>query len=233
MEVKNLIIITGCPRSGTSMVAGSINKCGAFGGKMNGPNRNNKKGMFENHKIISSMVKPFLKKLNVDPMGQYPLPKTDSLQTPHYWKSSFLKVFKEEGFRKGSIMYKDPKIGLLWPIWYDCFPEAKWVIVRRKTDDIVDSCLKTGFMRAFHHSFIQKEVGVMSEAEGWEWWVNQHLGRFEAMKEKIQFKEIWPEKMVYGDYSELMATIKWLGLEWNSDVLSFIDPMLWKSRQKI
>ena len=38
--MKDPILITGCARSGTSMIAGVINICGAFGGDMAGPNAN-------------------------------------------------------------------------------------------------------------------------------------------------------------------------------------------------
>ena len=44
--MKEPILITGCARSGTSMVAGIINMSGAFGGVMAGPNKNNQKGNF-------------------------------------------------------------------------------------------------------------------------------------------------------------------------------------------
>lgn len=68
---KSPILITGCARSGTSMVAGVINMCGAFGGSMSGPNHNNAKGMFENARVRNNIVKPYLRQLHVDPLGQF------------------------------------------------------------------------------------------------------------------------------------------------------------------
>lgn len=238
MSVQNLlpdpIFVTGCARSGTSMVAGAINMCGAFGGVMSGPNKDNQKGMFENSKIRNQITKPYLRDIGMDPLGQFPLPKIDSLVIPMDWRKRVEKVFLEEGYRGGPVFYKGAKMCLMWPIWNFHFQNSRWVIVRRRSGDIVDSCLKTGFMRAFRSKTFQKAVGVNSEREGWLWWVNQHLERFREMIEAgLNVKVIWPERMVEGDYTQLYETIDWLGLRWNSDVLSFIDPKLWKSRNKI
>ena len=226
------ILITGCARSGTSMVAGAINICGAFGGDMRGPNRNNKKGMYENTKIVNRIVKPYLRKHGYDSLGQFPLPDVESLSIPADWADKVFRVMLEEGYEAGPWFYKGAKMCLKWPVWNYAFPDAKWIIVRRRTGDIVQSCLKTGFMRAFSRRIFQKAVGACSEAEGWLWWVRQHEKRFvEMINAGLNCKIVWPERMVYGDYRQMMETIDWLGLEWKSEVLSFIDPKLWKARK--
>ena len=71
------ILVTGCARSGTSMTAGIIDLCEAWGGITSGPNRNNRKGMFENASIRNNLVKPFLANIGADPMGQSPLPDVE------------------------------------------------------------------------------------------------------------------------------------------------------------
>ena len=78
MEDKS-ILITGCARSGTSMIAGIINMCGAFAGDTSGPNRYNQKGMYENAKIRNSIVKPYLREIGMDPKGQFPLPNVKTI----------------------------------------------------------------------------------------------------------------------------------------------------------
>ena len=226
------ILITGCARSGTSLVAGAINKCGAFGGNMSGPNHNNKKGMFENAHIRNDIVKPYLKKIGVDPMGQYPLPNVDSLMIPTDWKQRIQATITEEGYTNGPWMYKGAKMCLFWPVWHYAFPNAKWVLVRRKTPDIIRSCIRTGFMRAFQSVENQKAVGAKSEEEGWLWWVREHEKRMaEMVNEGLNCKIVWPERMVRRDYAQLHETIEWLGLEWTNDVIDFIDPLLFHSRQ--
>lgn len=232
--MKEPILITGCARSGTSMVAGIINICGAFGGNMSGPNQNNAKGMFENVRIRQSIVKPYYISLGVDRLGQYPLPDINDLQIPPGWKDRVEQVFIDEGYEKGPWMYKGAKMCQHWPVWNYAFPEAKWVIVRRKTPDIIRSCMRTGFMRAFSKPQHQRAVGAINEYEGWFWWVQQHVDRFQEMvNEELQTVQVWPERMVDGDFGQIQEMIEWLGLEWREDeVRAFIEPKLWKNKRK-
>jgi hypothetical protein len=227
------ILITGCARSGTSMVAGVINICGAFGGNMSGPNKNNEKGMFENARIRNQLVKPYLRKIGVDPLGQYPLPDVNNLPIPRDWRLQVLQIMKEEGYTKGPWMYKGAKACLMWPVWHYAFPDAKWVIVRRKTSDIIRSCRKTAFMTAFTHPNKLRAVQATTIDEGWLWWVHQHEKRFvEMITEGLNCQVVWPERMVDGDYSQMKSVIEWLGLEWKGEeVVKFIEPKLWKARQ--
>lgn len=231
-KLPDPILVTGCARSGTSMVAGAIHLCGAFGGNMSGPNKNNQKGMFENSEIRNNITKPYLRDLGLDPLGQYPLPNINDLMIPIDWRRKVEQVFLKQGYDgKQKIFYKGAKMCLFWPVWHYAFPNAKWIIVRRRTGDIVESCCRVGFMRAFRIKENQKAVGVDDEREGWIWWVNQHLERFREMIDTgLNVKIVWPQRMVLGDYQQLYETIEWLGLKWNSEVLNFVDPKLWKSR---
>ena len=228
------ILITGCARSGTSMVAGSVNLCGAFGGIMSGPNKNNAKGMFENARIRNAIVKPYLRSRRLDPLGQYPLPDVKNLSIPTNLRARIEQVMIDEGYTSGPWFYKGAKLCLLWPIWHYAFPDAQWIIVRRKTPDIINSCLKTHFMRAFNREGSRKAVGAKDAAEGWLWWIHQHEQRFnEMINAGLNVKVVWPERMVTGDYTQMMQTVEWLGLEWNPAVTSFIEPKLWKARKKM
>ena len=227
------ILITGCARSGTSMVAGAINMCGAYGGNMSGPNKNNAKGMFENIGIRNGITKPYLRDMGADALGQFPLPDVDKIAIPVDWRKRVEQVIVDDGYQRGPWMYKGAKMGLFWPVWAHAFPDAKWVIVRRKPSDIINSCMKTSFMRAFQKPAFQKAVGVDSEEDGWLWWVHQHERLFvDMIQAGLNIKIVWPERMVNGDYRQLMETMEWLGLPWKSGVLSFVDPKLWKARNK-
>lgn len=240
--MKDPILITGAARSGTSMVAGIINICGAYGGNMSGPNRNNAKGMFENANIRNNVVKPYFRSIKADPLGQYPLP--DIVKVMNHavnknfvsdWRHKVEHTFINEGYVDGPWMYKGAKMALHWPVWHEAFPTAKWVIVRRKTGDIINSCQRTGFMRAFNNQPNQRAVGASNEKEGWLWWVHQHLDSFlDMVHGKLDIQIVWPDRMVDGHYEQIEELIEWLGLEWKEDeVKSFIEPKLWKSKQKI
>lgn len=231
--MKAPILITGCARSGTSMVAGIINLCGAFGGNMSGPNHNNKKGMFENAKIRQDIVKPYLRQIKADPLGQFPLPDPINMLVPMDWKYRIEDVMRSEGCGEDTIwMYKGAKMALNWPVWHFAFPDAKWIVVRRKTSDIINSCIRTGFMKAFTEVKNQRLVGAANEYEGWLWWVHEHEKRFtEMISAGLNVKQVWPQRMVDRNYQQTQEMVEWLGLEWTDEIFDFIEPKLWKARQ--
>lgn len=215
------ILITGCARSGTSMVAGVINICGAFGGNTGAGNKYNEKGLFENAKI-RAIDKEYLRSIGCDPKGQNPLPDTKNLTIPSNWRERIERAMLEDGYQKGPWYYKGARNCLTWPVWNYAFPNAKWVIVRRRSADIAESCLKTSFMNAY------------STYEEWIMWINHHEECFvEMIKAGLNVKMVWPERMVKGNYEQMYELIEWLGLTWKSDqVMDFIEPKLWKARIK-
>lgn len=178
--------------------------------------------MYENQRIRDKLVKPYLEQLGVDPLGQYPLPDTKGIMKPNDWDAKVKGTMLEDGYNGGPWFYKGAKMALMWPIWVDAFPRAKWVIVRRKDEDVIDSCMKTTFMRAFR------------ERKGWEWWIREHKKRFAQMYEAtLNIRVIWPEKMVRGNYEDMYELIDWLRLEWKpQEVMGHIEPKLWKQRRK-
>lgn len=222
MIEKPPILITGIARSGTSMVAGIVNICGAFGGEMSGPNLNNQKGMFENFKIRDKVIKPYLRDVGADPLGQDPLPDTDHIPIPSDWRKRVEDVFEGQGYKEGPWFYKGAKMVLMWPVWDYAFPNAKWIIVRRRSTDIVDSCMKTSFMRSFQNR------------EGWYKWIREHEKRFAQMYEAgLNLHVVWPERIIHGDYTQMYQLIDWLGLTYKpQEITSFIEPKLWKAREK-
>lgn len=216
------ILITGAARSGTSMIAGIINICGAWGGKMAGKTRYNKKGMFENSEIRETLVKPALERMGCDRLGQNPLPDIGNVKNANkyfttYWRRTVDKIVNNQGYISGPWMYKGAKMCLIWPIWDVAYPLAKWVIVRRNDQDIVNSCMKTGFMKRY------------KTPEGWGIWVDEHKERFNEMRNAgLDIIEVWPTKAIQGDLAEAQAMIEKLGLQWmEQEVSEFICPALW------
>ncbi len=227
-EFEDLTLITGAARSGTSMVAGIINLCGAWGGNLSGPNKNNEKGMFENRTIVDQITKPYLTSIRCDPMGQKPLPKIEFIHKEaqkedlvNSVRNRFHKIFQSQGYKEGPLFYKGAKICTLWPIWAKAFPQAKWVIVRRQPLDIAGSCIHTNFMRAY------------ADRKGWLGWVLEHEQRFEEMIEGgLHVQQVWPQQFIDGDFLEIKSVISNLGLSWNQEkVLDFVEPRLWNKKK--
>ena len=234
MENKDGVFITGAARSGTSLVAGIVDLCGAFGGVTSPPNAYNQKGMFENTAIRNNVVKSFLRKMRCDEKGQFPLPTIPGMPVYAGFDSLLRDQLKKEGYTTGKWYYKGAKICLMWPYYKHYFSTSKFIIVRRADDDIVNSCIRTGFMNAFSNRTKQQAVGAKNETQGWHWWVKQHHKRFQEMKAAgLQVREIWPSRMMTGDYAEVREVVEWAGLEFNElKVKQFIDPKLYKARKK-
>jgi len=211
------ILVTGCARSGTSLVAGIIHLCGAFGGNLLGPWEYNKKGQFENLYIRENMVKPYLNAIMADPRGQRPLPVAESVPVIIDWHEYFLEVMVEQGYIDGPIFYKGAKMCLMWPVWSTAFPKAKWIIVRRDDKGIIASCLRAPFMTAY------------TDEEGWQYWVNHHKLCWNEMRDaELDIFEIWTPPLIDGDLSGAKEMIQWLGLEWDEEKIDeFVSPELW------
>lgn len=218
---KAPILVTGCARSGAGMIAGALSICGAFGGALFGTPAINKKGVFENGQI-QEFEKGYLRTIGLDPSGQNPIAVTNELSIPTNWKAQVENIMLSQGYSNGSWFYKSAKACQIWPIWDYAFPDAKWIIVRRRSVDIADSCLGTGYMNKY------------STFEDWIKWIQLHEEKFvEMIQAGLNVKQIWPERMVWGNYEQLYEVVEWLGLPWKGqEIMDFIEPKLWKSKQK-
>lgn len=223
MNYLDPIIITGCARSFTSLVAGIIARCGAYSGITCGATAHNEKGQYENLAIRNGLVKPFLKAMHCDPMGQFPLPETDDIEIDPSWRLQVLSIMSMQGLKSNQVWFhKEAKACLIWPQWNTAFPGAKWIITRRHDENIIQSCMKTPFMRAF------------KKPEGWQWWIDQHKKKFVEMNEAgLQMREVWPFKMIeHQDYTSMKEVVGWCGLKWNEKkIREFVTPNLCHHKQ--
>jgi hypothetical protein len=208
------IFITGIERSGSTVVAKIIQSCGAFTGETT--------DMLENKKIKNLVDYYYNRILKIPKYGQKPLPNTRWVCPLYEWKDQITNALREDGYDDQSVwMYKNFRICQIWPVWDRVYPNAKWVIVRRRTGDIIQSCLKTGFMNAY------------SDQIGWLGWIHEHEKLFVEMLEKgLNCKIIWPERMAMGDYQQMQETIEWLGLTWNDEAYN-IGQTLKSKQQKL
>jgi|APSaa5957512535_1039671.scaffolds.fasta_scaffold05366_11 hypothetical protein len=220
MKENKIIFITGAARSGTSLTAGVIKLSGAWMGSTSGPTIYNKKGMFENGDIRERCIKPLFNKLGVDPLAQNPLPNVNLFKEidPIQWRDRILDILKDQGLEENQTWaYKGAKMCLMWPLFHAAFPKAKWIIVRRRKEEIINSCLRTGFMRGFN------------TREGWSGWVDEHITRFnEMLNADLDLREVWPQEMIDGGFKEIKSVIEWLGLDWDQEkTIDFVEPKYW------
>lgn len=213
------IFVTGVERSGSTLIARIISMCGAFTGETT--------EMWENKKV-KVFLNWFYQSNGIDPRGQFPLPTIEEMMIPNKWGHRINDLLREDGYTKDKYwMYKSSRLCQTFPLWNYAYPNAKWIIVRRRTGDIVHSCLRTGFMTAFVSEENRSKIGVETEQDGWLWWIHEHEKLFVQMIEQgLNCKIVWPERMVTADYEQMYEMIEWLGLKWNDNIPSVIAPLL-------
>lgn len=225
MESSNPIFVTGVERSGSSIVARIITMCGAFCGEVT---------EMQENKHLKEFVNHFYNYHNADPRGQYPLPELDFIPIPPFWKEKVDVILEKDRYTgKCPWMYKSSRIAQIWPVWHNAYPEAKWIIVRRRTGDIIQSCIKTGFMTAYTNESILQQINAKDEADGWLWWIHEQEQLFSKMFEAgLNIQVIWPERMAVGDFEQIKEMLDWLGLEWTDKIIEMVQPLLKNSKQK-
>lgn len=165
----------------------------------------------------------YYRSIHCDIRGQHPLPNTNEMIFSSDWGRDIANILSQDGYTGNKYwMYKESRICQVWPIWNNAFPNAKYIIVRRRTGDIIESCLKTGYMTAY------------KDRDGWLNWVHQHEKLFVGMIESgLNCKIVWPERMANGDYEQIHEMIDWLGLKWNDKIIGVVEALLLNSKQKI
>ena len=206
------IFITGAPRSGKGIIAGILDICGVFSGEVD--------SLWENQRINQTLLNPYLTYHGCDGQGWGKLPVSSKLSIPGNWKEKVDNCIMSDGYERGLWMLKSTKIALTWPVWEYHYPRSKHIIVRRRTGDIVSSCLQTGYMSDYYNR------------DGWVNLVREYEKRFvEMISEGLNCKVIWPHRMAYGDYEQVYELLEWLGLGWKTEILTHIDPKFWKTRK--
>ncbi len=203
--MHNPIIITGAARSRTSFTMQILQLSGMFLGRVIGATKANKWGQLENTDIIDKVQKPLLRKYGYDHLGQNPLPPPNFKCTYPNLKNKVMEIMKAQGLKDQIWGFKDAKACLTWRAWDEAFPDATWIIVRRNDKDIIKSCLRTSFMRAYD-----------TEA-GWQHWVNEHKIRFDEIKQNCRWYELNTDQVIKKDLTQLEPIIKGLDLDWKPD----------------
>ncbi len=207
-----MIFICGAARSGTSLTTKILQAHGLYLGSTEQVNE-----LYEHVGIRQTVLKPMLTKVGADPLGQGPLPNMAKFKPdPH------LRRIVESHYAVGREIlwgYKDAKLSLTWPMWHAAFPEAKWIIVRRETDAIIDSCLRTHFMRRYG-----------TDRDKWAAWVEFHLCQFASMKMMdLNVIEVWPAQYIDA-YDYFAPVAEFCGFEPDAEkVCNAVNPKLWRS----
>ncbi len=214
------IFVLGLPRSGTSMIAGALGICGAWLGRtVPGGGPENPRGFFEHTVLRERVNKQILENLGCDPLGVRKLPGLKQIPDLPDFHGTIREVLENDQYTGTQPwLFKDAKLSLLWPLYLRTFPLSRWIIVRRDSNEIVNSCINTSFMA--QHS---------TDPDSWYPWIDQYLLRLDRLKQTTnRWHEIWPGKLVSGDMQPLQGLVEDLQLNWNPDEISrFINKDYW------
>lgn len=215
------VLVTGLPRSGTSMVTGLLGLCGLWLGHTVPGGKENIRGFFENVVLRERVQKEILHQGRFDPLGVRRLP-------PPTWHPAIKNLRAVVGAALGAQHYdgrdiwgfKDAKLTLTWRPWHEHFPQARWIIVRRSSDEIIASCLRTSFMK--QHS---------SDPGFWLQFVADYLERLEALQRAVGWcRTIEAGDVAAGRFDALGQLVGELGLTWRPEAMrAFIAPEHWNA----
>jgi len=215
MKFKQLILITGVERSGSTLISRVLQMCEANAGQTN--------KMRENVSLRS------LSYSTVNKCSTYCfMPTIEAMQDVPNWDNQVANCLRHQNIPSSMpFMYKDSQITQLWKLWYDAYPNAKWIIVRRRTGDILNSLHETAYMTRFKKLKNVKQVGASTEQDAWLWWVHEYEERFRhIIASGLNHRVVWPERMRDGNFDQIKEVVDWCGLKWNEEVVGVMRNLL-------
>ena len=140
-NVSRVLIISGMHRSGTSLVANYLRKCGLYiGNTLVKPDRGNPLGYYEDREILeiheSELNKKGIDAFNID----------ERLLPLNISDGNRLKAEKVVAQRSGVLQWgwKEPRTTLFLTFWDSLIPEAKYLFLFRHPLAVLDSLLRRG-----------------------------------------------------------------------------------------
>jgi hypothetical protein len=207
---KRPVLVTGVPRSGTSLTMGLLAQAGLWTGTTVPGGPPNPKGFFENARVREGLTKPVLQRLMAaDPLGVQALPDPDLRFAGPHWARLVSQILADDGHDgRAAWGVKDAKLTLLWPLWAEAFPDAHWVIVIREREAVVRSCLRTPFMR--RHS---------GDPAFWRLFHDAYRGRQAALAARVRgpVHHVHFEDMLAGRFDAVAAIAQAQGLTWSEE----------------
>lgn len=196
-----MIFVTGCARSGTTLITRMLEACGANLGDVG--------GLAEHMPFKRKVLKPYLKRIGADQTGQNPLPNTSDL--PEY---PTLKADTDAVIGDAHVI-KDVKTALIWPLLHEAYPDAKWLIVYRDPNKIAESCLRTHFMDKYEAK------------EEWVVWAKNYHARCDDLAQVANAHCVRTADVIE-DVEVLRPSVEWMGFEFDADaVKACIDKDRW------
>jgi hypothetical protein len=213
------VLVTGLPRSGTSMVTGLLGVCGLWLGQTVPGGKENIRGFFENVLLRERVQKEVLRQGNFDPLGVKRLPPPNWHPVIRRFRDVVAAALAAQAYDgRQAWGFKDAKLTLTWRLWHEHFPRARWVIVRRPSEQVVASCLRTSFMK--QHS---------GDPAFWEGFAGAYLDRLATLQRTVHWNRvIEAADIADARFDALERLVEELELAWSPDAArNFVAPHFW------
>lgn len=219
--MAKIFLIAGCPRSGTSLVAGLLAKHGVWIGDCIPSDQHNQMGYYENRKIVE-LTKKFLKTNRIRARSDSkPVSQSELSFKPNLRRQINKALENESGWKDCSAwLYKDSKMLLTPTYWMDQFPDATWILPLRDKEQIKRSLMNhevwIGRVQrsGLGHQHFDKMISNLRKS--------QEVLR--ANKQTILVKS----DLLITDKGEAKKFIEKCGLTWDEKAYDeFVRPDLW------
>lgn len=137
-------LIAGPPRSGSSLLAGLLQKHGVWTGSSRRPDIGNPTGYFENKQIVG-LEKTILKAHGFRARADALVPVqglSPSEEERQWFRQELMAVLRQRG--AGPWLFKDSKILFLYPLFRSVLfdKDVTWILPMRGTDRVLNSLLR-------------------------------------------------------------------------------------------
>lgn len=202
-DLRPPLLITGCPRSGTSLTASIYRALGCWVGDVT--------SQTENTAIRERILKPILRDGGMDDLALRRFANVEA--SPDLIRENVRDVLRAQGYEDGPWLYKDVKLVFCWRSWAEAFPGATWAVVWRPPKQI-------------EASMARWQLAGRVEFNPWDV-IDAHHER----ARKIEGAHaVFPEHFIYGDDSEYRNVALDYGVPWIPDIARRqIDPERFRS----
>ena len=212
---EQIYFIAGCPRSGTSLIAGLLAKHGVWVGNTTPGDKHNEKGYFEN-KEIGRIIKEIMRQNEMKKRSDIKnIPK--KLKIDFNLREAFLKIVKDNKV----WLFKDSKILFLFPLFKKAFPEAIWILPYRDINKIIRSLQ--------NHTTWQKRLSRVKRPKKY---CQEMVLKLVALQDRIRSNTVnyidINSHTIVQDTNKAKKFIENCGLEFSEEIYNeFVSPELW------
>lgn len=213
--MKDPIIVTGGPRSGTTLTMKFLQACGMEVGASAA------RSTLVEGRIRDELYKPILASGGFDPRAQNPLPPLgwQPEMSAERFRSAVLALAEIDVTKNAVWGFKAIKGLLFWRLVNEAFPKAKWIVIHREREEHIDSLLRTSFMNTY------------TTREGWDRYlteIDEHM--LDLIAEIDNWEQFEPAELreEKPDIGRLTYLCEWCGLTFNKQALSVFDSSKYK-----